>query len=108
MSAAERVQVAGNRLLEIHRAGAIGFLYAAADDAIFLDVGIGAEAKIEDGGAVLATILITGSFCGNLVAPGLGEVVRQLQVEALQGFGFLGLEGGAGVTLPAAGAVAGG
>ena len=91
--------MAGDRLLEIHRAGVIGLLYAAADDAVFLDAGIGAESEIEDGGAVLPTVSVTGSFCGHLVAPGLREVGRQLRVEALQGFGFWWLEGSAGVDL---------
>ena len=45
--------MAGDRLLEIHRAGVIDLLYATADDAVFLDC---ADAKVEDGGEVLAVV----------------------------------------------------
>lgn len=80
--AAERIQVAGNRLLEINSAGVVSLLYAAADDTVFLDAGIGAESEIEDGGAALPAVSVTGSFCDHLVAPGLREVGRQLLAKA--------------------------
>lgn len=90
-AAAKRIQVAGNGLLEINRAGLIGLLYATADDTAFLDAGISAEPKAKYGGAKFAAVSVAGSFCGNLVAPGLREVGCQLRVEAMQGFGFLWL-----------------
>lgn len=60
-----------DRLLEINRAGVVGLLYAASDNAVFLDAGIGAKSEVEDSGAVLPAVPVTGSFCGHLVAPGL-------------------------------------